>query len=180
MGRVTIRAAERRDTDAILAINAAGQPGVAPLTAGEIAAIGGGAPRCWVAVGAPEPGEGVATEERVRGYLIAYGADAVYDGEEFAWFRARYEAFLYIDQIAIAPGSRHGGVGAALYRAVAAEAQATGYERLTCEVNLEPPNPISLRFHDKNGFARVGTMATHDGRTVALLRRELREARQAR
>ena len=45
---------------------------------------------------------------------------------------------------------------------------------MTCEVNLEPPNPESLAFHDRLGFGRVGEQATKGGSVVvALLSRDV-------
>ena len=163
MENVIVRAARPEDVPAISAINAAGAPGVSPLTDSEIKAIAAGDIRCWVA----EVGR------RVVGYLIAYAASDVYDGEEFGWFQGQCPSFLYVDQIAIAPSSRSGGVGSRLYRIVEDAALAQGYGALTCEVNLEPPNLGSLAFHRRLGFVEVGRMSVHDGRTVALLRREV-------
>jgi uncharacterized protein len=159
MRSIAVRRAQPEDAAAIRAINAAGRPGVAPLTPHELDSIAGGATRCWVA---EEPGE-------IIGYLIAYAIRDVYDGEEFAWFRRRYPAFLYIDQVAVVPGSRRAGVGSRLYQVAEDAARTQGLDALCCEVNLEPPNPISLSFHRRLGFRDVGVLRTQDGRTVALL-----------
>jgi predicted GNAT superfamily acetyltransferase len=40
---------------------------------------------------------------------------------------------------------------------------------LCCEVNLEPPNPGSLRFHQSIGFKFVGTRGERTEYQVALL-----------
>lgn len=37
-----------------------------------------------------------------------------------------------------------------------AAARAAGHTLVTCEVNLEPPNPASARLHQALGFAEVG------------------------
>ncbi|MGH2516909.1 MAG: GNAT family N-acetyltransferase, partial [Ktedonobacterales bacterium] len=160
MGAHSIRAARLEDSAAIQAINAAGEPGVAPLTTQEMEAIAAGVIRCWIA----EAPDGIS------GYLIAYTGDDVYDGEEFAWFQQRYAAFLYIDQIAVAPEARRDGAGFALYQAAGNYALAHDCDALVCEVNVAPLNAVSLRFHRFLGFKDVGEMRTHDGRTVALLR----------
>ena len=39
---------------------------------------------------------------------------------------------------------------------------------LTCEVNAEPPNPVSLRFHERRGFKEVGR-EEYAGKTVSML-----------
>lgn len=163
MRRVAVRAMKQDDIAAILAINAAGWPGVAPLTLHETDTMLAGITRCWVADGA----------DGISGYLIAYAASDVYDGEEFAWFRRQCAAFLYIDQVAIAPKSRHAGIGSQLYRVAAEHALTHSLNILTCEVNTDPPNPISLRFHRALGFQSVGALRTQDERTVLLLRLDL-------
>ncbi len=35
-----------------------------------------------------------------------------------------------------------------------------------CEVNLEPPNPVSDAFHEALGFTEVGRAAIHDGKKL--------------
>ena len=159
MPGVNVRPAAASDLAAILAINAAGQPGVSPFLSDEVAALASGAIRCWVAEAAG----------RMAGYLIAYRQDETCEGDEFAWFQRAYPSFLYVDQIAVAPAVQRTGAGSALYRATTAYAAAQGLGLLTCEVNLDPPNPGSLAFHRRLGFAEVGILRTSDGRTVTLL-----------
>ena len=44
---------------------------------------------------------------------------------------------------------------------------------LTCEVNIEPPNESSMRFHEGYGFRTVGTQTLDNGRKeVALMAKE--------
>jgi predicted GNAT superfamily acetyltransferase len=160
---LTFRPVQTSDFEAILAINAAGYPGVVRLAFDELMAVLTNAPFFYVA----------EVDAQVAGYVIAYTDKNSYDGDEFLWFQARYASFLYIDQIAIAPTVRRVRVGSHFYRFVeqfAWEQELTG---LVCEINLEPPNPISLNFHAKNGFVEVGVMDTPDGRKVSLRRKEL-------
>ena len=70
----------------------------------------------------------------------------------------------------IAESERGNRLGQALYAAVFAEAERLGLPEVTCEVNLDPPNPGSLAFHERLGFERLGSQATKGGSvTVALL-----------
>lgn len=161
--QLTMRRCQPSDGVAIQAINLAGAPGVSPLTDAELAALADGSVRCWVAEDAGQ----------VVGYLITYTNSDPYDGEEFAWFQQRVPTFLYIDQVAIASSHRRRGVGATLYRQAAEDAHTTGLESLTCEVNLDPPNPTSLAFHQELGFVNIGELHTGDGRYVTLLRKPL-------
>jgi predicted GNAT superfamily acetyltransferase len=158
-----MRPAREHDFKRIIAINAAGQPGVSPLTPAELGLVRTEAPLFEVA----------ELDRELVGYLIAYLDTSVYDGEEFNWFRQHFTGFLYIDQIAVAQSSRHAGVGAQMYQLLEQRARQQGLTSLTCEVNLEPPNPVSLAFHSRQRFVEVGTLTTSDGRTVSLRRKEL-------
>jgi Predicted acetyltransferase, GNAT superfamily len=62
-----------------------------------------------------------------------------------------------------------------LYRAVEDEARRQGASAVTCEVNLEPPNPGSLAFHHREGFRDLDTQATKGGAVVVqLMAKEIR------
>ncbi len=39
-------------------------------------------------------------------FLIAFDQDADYDSPNFLWFRERFERFVYVDRIAVAPAAR--------------------------------------------------------------------------
>ena len=106
----------------------------------------------------------------VIGFLIAVDPGSEYESENYRFFSERDPDFLYIDRIVIEAGARGGGVGRMLYDAVFAKAAADGRREVTCEVNLQPPNPESLAFHTRLGFERVGEQSTKGGAfTVALL-----------
>lgn len=64
------------------------------------------------------------------------------------------------------------GIGPELYRELEARATDNGSIVLCCEVNALPPNPVSLAFHQRMEFVRIGQMETPDGRSVVLLSRE--------
>lgn len=163
MSAVSIRDAIPADAAAIAAINREGQPGVTPFEPGEIERCIARATLFRVAErdGAP------------CGYLLVFGAGFPSIGDEYAWFSARHRDFLYVDQIAVARSAWRAGVGAALYTDLERDARARGAAVLTCEVNLEPPNPRSLAFHAALGFREVGRLRVSDGRYVALLERML-------
>jgi predicted GNAT superfamily acetyltransferase len=158
-----IRAARPGDREAIAAINAQGQPGVNPFEPGEIE-------RCIARATLFRVAE---REGAVCGYLLAFGAGFPSIGDEYAWFATRHPVFLYVDQIAVARSAWRAGVGAALYADLEREARARGVAVLTCEVNLEPPNPRSLAFHEALGFGEVGRLRVGDGRYVALLEKSV-------
>src|SRR5215470_723030 len=88
-----------------------------------------------------------------HGFLLAFSERTPAQGPNHAWFLARQPAFLYIDRVVIAPEARGFGHARRLYDDLAAVAAG---RPLCCEVNLEPPNPGSLVFHDRLGFAPCG------------------------
>ncbi|MDQ4076596.1 MAG: GNAT family N-acetyltransferase [Chloroflexota bacterium] len=160
MDPITIRGARVDDFPSIIKINESGRPGVAPLDAAELATLLKESPCFYVA----EAGAQVA------GYLIAYTPRSTYDGEEFAWFQRRYTDFLYIDQVAVAEMMRRRHVASRLYQWAKDIALQKGLSSLVCELNIEPPNPVSRAFHANQGFVRVGVLDVQDGRRVALRR----------
>ena len=111
----------------------------------------------------------IESEREVVAYVLAFAHVDAYDGEEYRYFKARIvEPFLYIDQIAVSSTRRRHGIGRMLYRYLAVHAKEQGILRLCCEVNIDPPNAISLEFHQGLGFAQLGTLNV-EGRAVALL-----------
>lgn len=97
--------------------------------------------------------------------LIAFDQASPYEGGHFRWFCERYSRFLYVDRVVVAAEARGQGLGRRLYADVFA---AAGPDPVACEVNIDPPNPVSEAFHAAMGFVPVGT-ASRDGRTVRYL-----------
>ncbi len=56
--------------------------------------------------------------------------------------------------------ARGRGVARALYEAVFADARAAGLPLVCCEVNVEPPNPVSDAFHAALGFETLASQPT--------------------
>lgn len=112
----------------------------------------------------------------VAGFLLGLRETAVYDSMNFGYFKGRYGSFLYIDRIVVHPDYRGRGVGAALYADLEMNLSPE-CALLTCEVNLRPPNPGSLRFHQGMGFCPVGEQDTEGGsKRVCLLAKPLDRA----
>jgi uncharacterized protein len=118
----------------------------------------------------------IATFDSVpAGFMLAMTADADYASPNFLWFEERYRAFLYVDRIAVTAACRKRGVGAVLYKEAERYALDHGLTMICCEVNLRPPNPGSLAFHRKLGFAQVGSQElVKEAKMVALLVKQLR------
>ena len=94
--------------------------------------------------------------EGVTGFVLCLPSDVEYWSENHKWFLARYDAFLYLDRVVVAERARGRGIGALLYADLHEFAEGR-WPRVTLEVNLEPPNRGSVRFHERLGYERVGT-----------------------
>lgn len=106
--------------------------------------------------------------------LLTFDQAADYDSVNYLWFRERYPAFVYVDRVVVADSARGRGLARALYDDLFVAAKAAGHERIVCEVNSDPPNPASDRFHAALGFVTVGAAAIHGGKkTVTYLERLL-------
>jgi predicted GNAT superfamily acetyltransferase len=107
-------------------------------------------------------------------FLIALDQNGQYDNPNFRWFRARYDRFVYVDRIVVAPSARGKGCARRLYADLFDYAETAGHDQIVCEVNRQPPNPSSDAFHSALGFVEVGIASIHDGRkTVRYLSRSL-------
>jgi uncharacterized protein len=105
-----------------------------------------------------------------QAFLLAFEQADEYDGGHFNWFRSRYDRFLYVDRIIVAEDHRNSGLGRKLYADLFARAAELGHTRIACEVNVQPPNPGSDKFHAAQGFREVGRATTDDGaKTVRYL-----------
>lgn len=161
---VSIRDAELGDGDFILSLNAACMPAVSDMSAQDLADISGWAHRVLVA----EQGG------RRLGFLILIRPGSAYPSDNYAWFEARFPRHLYVDRIAVSGEARGLGVGRALYDEAVRIAEANGDERVTCEVNEQPPNPESMAFHAKLGFRHLHSRTSRHGKVVAMLERPVR------
>jgi len=153
------------DVTRVLEINNANTPGVSELTLSELETD---IKNCLHALAIDnEHGE-------VCAFCITFAADAPDAGANHQWFADRYESFVYLDRIAIDSNHQNRGLGALLYQTVERHMlDSTEPSLLCCEVNLEPPNPGSLRFHKRIGFTEVGTQSTNPEYVVTYLQKFL-------
>ena len=99
-------------------------------------------------------------------FLLAFDQDADYDSPNFLWFRSRYPRFVCVDRIVVAPAARRRGHGRRLYNDLFRQASLAGHERVACEVNSDPPNPVSDAFHAALRFVEVGSATIYGGSKV--------------
>ena len=132
------------DRTAVLALNAANVTETAPLDGAELEALLAEA----FHVGLRDDGR--------TAVLIAFDQDADYASPNFIWFRERYPRFAYVDRIIVSAAARGQRHARSHYEELFAVARAAGHDVITCEINMEPPNPGSDAFHAALGFVEVG------------------------
>ena len=158
---LVVRPLESSDLPAVLALNNAAVPAVPPATKEELAQLVVVAGLAVVAE--VDPGRPV-------GFLLAMDPGVGYESENYRWFSARSDSFVYVDRIVVAVGERGTGIGRALHAAAFDRAAEHGRAEVTCEVNVRPANPESLAFHERLGFTKLGEQETKGGAyRVALL-----------
>ncbi len=156
---VVIRSIEPTDLDRILQINEANVPEVGSVDGERMAFIVAESPIALVA----DIGDDVV------GFCLVLASDSTYDSVNYRWFTQRYDAFMYLDRVAVDSSARGRGVGSALYGEVDRQMAAIdGADHLALEVNVDPPNKVSLAFHARLGFSEVGQQDTPYGIRVSM------------
>ena len=155
------------DVTRVLEINNANTPGVSELTMSELETD---IENCLHALAIDnEHGE-------VCAFCITFDPNALDAGANHQWFAERYKSFVYLDRIAIDSNHQNRGLGALLYQSVEQHMlRSAEHSLLCCEVNLEPPNPGSLRFHKRIGFTEVGQRGNGKAYQVVLLAKTLKQ-----
>jgi predicted GNAT superfamily acetyltransferase len=98
-------------------------------------------------------------------FVICFDHTTPAQGPNHSWFLARYPKFLYVDRVCVAEKARRRGLARKLYELVFELS-----ELVVCEVNFDPPNPVSDAFHEALGFVEVGRAHLPDrGKSVRYL-----------
>ncbi len=112
-----------------------------------------------------------ATINDSEALLISFDQSFPYEHENLTWLRAHFQStrtenpdldekgrdkFAYVDRVVVSPAARGKGYARALYTDLFACAKSAGHSRIVCEVNLDPPNPVSDTFHASLGFHEIG------------------------
>lgn len=147
------RPATAADFDAILALNEESVAALSPLTVERLSGLHAQAALHRV----------VEDDGAVVAFVLALRETADYDSPNFQWFVARYDRFLYVDRIVVSRDAQAQGAGTRLYRDLFEFAAASSVDLITCEYDLDPPNPRSQRFHARFGFTEVGRQRVADG-----------------
>mgnify|MGYP005670554933 CR=1 FL=1 len=149
--------------EAIWAINEQGLPGTGRVSEQEISDL----------LQFSSLSVGVFDGNELLGFVICLPPRTRYGSLNYQWFNDHYNAFVYVDRITVSTLHRNRGVGTKLYETVVAYSKEKNIP-IAAEVNLNPPNPGSIRFHERFNFEQVGVLH-HDEKSVTMLLRKVRQ-----
>ena len=154
-----IRRLEPEDVAAAWQINEQGLPGTGQVSHEEMADR----------LSLSELSIGAFEGNSLLGFVLCLIPRTRYASLNYAWFNQRYQEFLYVDRIAVAIEHRGRGIGTLLYERVIEHAESLQFP-VTAEVNLTPPNPGSIRFHERHSFTEVGVFSQGEKSVTMMLR----------
>ncbi|MEO7348492.1 MAG: GNAT family N-acetyltransferase [Terrimesophilobacter sp.] len=150
------------DVPTMLALNNSAVPAVPESTEDELMAL----------LRMSSFGFAAVSGDELLGFVLGFEPGVDYASPNYRYFETRGTDYLYVDRIVVAEEARGMRVGQTLYQRVVELAVDHGRDEVTCEVNIEPPNPGSLAFHTRMGFSEIAQQDVGYAR-VALLARPL-------
>lgn len=163
MNEFLIRSATPQDLPAIHKINEAFIPKVISVSLS------------WLQEYYPQTASFLVCETKmgVSAFVMAMTSGLNYPSENYRWFQKNYPQSLYVDRIAVDQEAHGLGMGRALYQTLEKQWKSKATS-ISCEVNVNPPNPDSYAFHKKLGFTEVAQQDTKNGTIrVAMLIKDL-------
>ena len=154
-----IRALQTSDSSSIWEINEQGLPGTGKVSEQEILDL----------LNYSSLSIGLFDNNSLLGFVICLPPKTAYGSLNYLWFNERYDDFLYVDRIAVSTANRNQKIGSKLYQAVIDTAAKLGVP-IAAEVNLRPPNPDSVRFHQRHGFTEIGQFEHGQKAVIMMLR----------
>ena len=150
------------DASSVWIINEQGLPGTGKVTVEEISYL----------IDISDVSLGVFEHDKMVGFVICLSPNLDYGSLNYAWFNENYDEFLYVDRIAVATEHRNNGIGSYIYQKLIDISEQKQIP-ITAEVNLEPPNPGSMRFHHRFDFSEVGVL-NHLDKSVTMFLRQMK------
>jgi hypothetical protein len=158
---MNIRPARKKDLPEILEMNEASLPHVSGMQLSDME----------IFLEQANPFLVIEKEGKPAGFMIVLQKGLDYQSLNYKFFCTNYDDFDYVDRIVISEKHRGRKFGKALYQYLAENSKK---KLITCEVNLEPPNPNSMGFHKALGFNKVAEQETEGGKKkVALMVKEM-------
>lgn len=172
MADTVIRPIANDDLPRILEINQANVPEVGSVDLGRMAYL---VDESAIALAVEQAGDPTDpdTPTAIVGFCLVLAPGSSYDSVNYTWFMEHHGDAMYLDRVAFDEAAQGHGLGSRLYDEVdrIMRTEHPDSAGLTLEVNLDPPNEPSLRFHAKHGFREVGRQMSK-GIEVSLMRRD--------
>jgi predicted GNAT superfamily acetyltransferase len=156
--QIELRTAEEKDFEDILRLNEESVHFLSPLTRGKLEGLNSRAELHMV----------VIYEDRPAAFMIAFKEGSSYESINYRWFLDRYPVFLYIDRVVVDKKRQAEGLGRLLYEEAFRHARSIGAPYLAAEIDVAPPNPVSLKFHKGFGFYEVGRQEVNGEKIVSM------------
>jgi uncharacterized protein len=158
---VQIRAMTDSDVDEVLALNEESVEALVSMAADDLARFRNLTSHTLVC----------EVDGEVAAFAIAYAPGTAYDSVNYLWHAERFDDFLYLDRIAVSTRHRRRGIATALYDAMEDLARERG--RMVCEIYSDPPNDVSIAFHNSRGYREVGHLRLANGHEVVMMEKAL-------
>ncbi|MEM1279812.1 MAG: GNAT family N-acetyltransferase [Cyanobacteria bacterium P01_H01_bin.152] len=100
--------------------------------------------------------------------FILMSEGQAYPNDNYRWFSARLKNFLYIDRVVVSAACPGLGIGRLLYSNLNDWARRAGILSICGEIDSDPLNLASLRFHEKAGFIPMGNRLLANGKQVSM------------
>ncbi len=155
---VILRPAKEGDFEDILRLNEESVHFLSPLTLARLEKLNSWAELNMVAL----------CEGELVAFIFSFKEGSDYESVNYRWFHDIYPNFLYIDRVVVDKRSQRMGFGKLLYEEIFRHARNIGSSLLAAEIDVKPPNPVSLNFHKQFGFQEVGRQEVGGGKIVSM------------
>ncbi len=152
-----LRPYAENDLDAVLELNEASVEVLSPLDGNRLRLL----------ISLSEMSLVAEIDNEVAGFMLVFAEASDYDGESYGWFDQNYDNFLYVDRIIIDAAARGQGLASIFYQQLIDDARKLQKSCLLAEIDIEPPNHASLKFHQRFGFVEVDRLTYAKGKQVS-------------
>ena len=115
----------------------------------------------------------IEKKSELVGFIVCFRENSIYKSQNYIHFNKKYERFLYIDRVGIKKKHDNKGIGTYLYEHIF-NINDKNELPICAEVNIEPKNEISLRFHQKMGFKETSERTINNNYKVKYVEKNAR------
>ena len=115
----------------------------------------------------------IEKKSELVGFIVCFRENSIYKSQNYIHFNKKYERFLYIDRVGIRKKHDNKGIGTHLYEHIF-NINDENELPICAEVNIEPKNEISLRFHQKMGFKETSERTINNNYKVKYVEKNVR------